>query len=145
MSSSWSTSVFQTEKKRTQIKTNEGKRMKVVVTAMGTTLESEIDPRFGRARYFLLVNSETNEITVLDNQQNQQAAGGAGIQAAEMIANAGAEVLLTGHCGPKAFRALQAAGVKIAHGISGTVKSAMESFNKGEYQFANSADVESHW
>jgi len=119
--------------------------MKVVVTATGTTLESEIDPRFGRARYFLLVNSETNEITVLDNQQNQQAAGGAGIQAAETIANAGAEVLLTGHCGPKAFRALQAAGVKIALGASGTVKSAMESFNKGEYQFANSADVESHW
>ena len=68
-----------------------------------------------------------------------------GIQAAESIVNAGAGVLLTGHCGPKAFRALQTAGVKIVLGVEGNVKTVIDKFNNGEYVFADSADVESHW
>lgn len=128
-----------------QTRTSKGEAMKVTITANGTTFDAEIDPRFGRARYFLLIDPETRELTVYDNQQNQQAAGGVGIQAAESIVNAGASVLLTGHCGPKAFRALQAAGVKIVLGVEGNVKTVVDKFNNGEYVFADSADVESHW
>lgn len=119
--------------------------MIIAITASGTSLDSEIDPRFGRAKYFLLIDPETEKITTLDNGENQQAVGGAGIQAAETIANAGASVLLTGHCGPKAFRALQAAGIRIVLGVEGTVRAVLERFNNGEYAFADSADVESHW
>lgn len=119
--------------------------MKVAITANGTTLDAEVDPRFGRAQYFLLIDPETKEITVHDNQQNQQAAGGAGIQAAEAIVNGGAEVLLTGHCGPKAFRALKTAGIKIVLGVEGSVEAVIDKYSQGEYAFADSADVESHW
>jgi predicted Fe-Mo cluster-binding NifX family protein len=127
------------------IRINEDKHMKVAVTANGTTLDADIDPRFGRARYFLIIDPESKEITVHDNQQNQQAAGGAGIQAAEAIVNGGAGVLLTGHCGPKAFRALKAAGIKIVLGVEGSVDTVIETYNDGKYAFADSADVESHW
>ena len=119
--------------------------MKIILTANGPGLDSEIDPRFGRAQYFLLVDTETEEIHPIDNAQNLQAAGGAGIQSAETILKHGAEVLLTGHCGPKAFRALEAAGIKIIHGVEGSVQTAIDKFKKGEYQFAASADVQSHW
>ncbi len=119
--------------------------MKIIITATGTNLESEVDPRFGRAQYFLLVDTETEEILPIDNDQNLQAASGAGIQSAEAIVKNEAEVLLTGHCGPKAFRALTSAGVKIVHGVEGSVKTAIDKFKKGEYQFASSADVASHW
>lgn len=119
--------------------------MKVVLTATGNSLDSEIDPRFGRAQYLVLFDTETEEVSPIDNEQNVQAAGGAGVQAAEMIANVGAEVLITGHCGPKAFRALEAAGVKVICGAEDTVKGAVDKFKKGEYTFTDAADVESHW
>ena len=82
----------------------ESKIVKIAITSSRTTLDSKIDPRFGRARYIILYDMEKEELKVLDNEINQQAAGGAGIQAAETVANSGAEILLTGHCGPKAFR-----------------------------------------
>lgn len=119
--------------------------MKIAVTANGDSLDSELDPRFGRSPYFLLVDSETEEIKPIDNQRNLQAASGAGIQAAESVANAGAEVLLTGHCGPNAFQALKTAGVKVVLGVEGSIRSAIEKFKNGEYTFADSEDVRGHW
>jgi predicted Fe-Mo cluster-binding NifX family protein len=119
--------------------------MKIVITANKADLNSEVDPRFGRAPFFLLVDTETGESIPIDNQQNLNAAGGAGIQAAEMMSSHGAEVLLTGHCGPNAFRALNAAGIKIIIGVEGTLKNTIEKFKNGEYKFAESADVEGHW
>ncbi|KPL06442.1 dinitrogenase iron-molybdenum cofactor biosynthesis protein [bacterium SM23_57] len=119
--------------------------MKVAITSKGSDLNSEVDPRFGRAQYFLLVDSGSGEVTVVDNQQNLNAAGGAGIQSTETVARHGVEVLLTGHCGPNAFRALQAAGVKVVIGVEGIIQDAIDKFNNGEYAFAQSADVEGHW
>ena len=119
--------------------------MKIIITAQEANLEGEVDPRFGRAQTFLLVDTETGESRAIDNQQNLSAPQGAGIQAAQMAAAQGAEVLLTGHCGPKAFRALKTAGIKIVLGVEGKIKDAIEKFKKGEYRFADSADVESHW
>jgi predicted Fe-Mo cluster-binding NifX family protein len=119
--------------------------MKIAISVKGTDLNSEVDPRFGRAQNFLLVDSDSGEFTVTDNRQNLDASGGAGIQSAKTVARLGAQVLLTGHCGPNAFRALKEAGVKVVTDVDGTVHDAVEKFQKGEYTFTESADVEGHW
>ncbi len=119
--------------------------MKIAVTASGASLDAPLDPRFGRAARFILVDSATGAFTVHDNTQNLNAAQGAGIQAAETVSQLGAEVVITGHCGPKAFRALQAAGIQVVTGAAGTVREAVERFQKGELKPATDANVEGHW
>ncbi len=116
--------------------------MKVIVTAEGPRVESPVDPRFGRAKYFVLVDTETGEHAAHDNAQNLNAAQGAGIQAAQCVARLGAEAVVTGHVGPKAFTTLQAAGIAIYTGASGTVGEAVESLRAGQLQQAAQADVE---
>ena len=119
--------------------------MKVVVTSQGIEMDSETDPRFGRASCFIVVDTDTGTHQVVDNAQNLNAAQGAGIQAAQTVAKLHAEAVLTGHCGPKAFRVLKEAGVKIYVGVEGTVESAVEKLKAGEYKLADSPDVEGHW
>jgi predicted Fe-Mo cluster-binding NifX family protein len=119
--------------------------MKLAISVNGSELASPIDERFGRAKSFLIVDSETMKFTAIDNTQNFEAAQGAGIQSAGHVINAGAECVLTGHCGPKAFRALVAAGVKVYAGVTGTAESAIEAFKAGELTEAGAADVEGHW
>ena len=119
--------------------------MKVAVTAQGKTLDSPMDPRFGRAQCFIVVDTDSGDFEVADNQQNLNAAQGAGIQAGKTVADSGAEVLLTGHCGPNAYRTLSAAGVKVVVGAEGSVKEALEKFKNGELKPSEGADVEGHW
>jgi len=119
--------------------------MKVAVTSQGTELTSAVDPRFGRARYFLLVDTQTQRVQAVDNDVNLNAAQGAGIQAGKTVASLGVEAVITGHVGPKAFATLQAAGVKVYPGASGTVAEALEQFKAGQLKLAESADVEGHW
>ena len=119
--------------------------MNIAVTAKGKTLDSELDPRFGRAAQFIIFDSETGEFAAMDNSQNLNAAQGAGIQAAQNVINTGSEVLLTGHCGPKAFRTLNAGIVEVYTLDQGTVQEAIDKFKAGELTKANSADVEGHW
>jgi predicted Fe-Mo cluster-binding NifX family protein len=119
--------------------------MKIVVTSQGTNLDSPLDPRFGRAKHFLLVDTETMQTTVHDNAQNVNAPQGAGIQAAQAVYNLGAGAVVTGHVGPKAFATLHAAGIAVYVGSSGTVREAVEQFRSGRLQPAESADVEGHW
>lgn len=119
--------------------------MKIAVTSSGKTLEAAIDPRFGRCKYFIMVDTETGSCEAIDNAQNLQAAQGAGIQAAETVVNLGAEVVITGHCGPKAFRVLSAAEVGICVSAEGTVREAVEAYKNGKLTPALSADVEGHW
>jgi predicted Fe-Mo cluster-binding NifX family protein len=119
--------------------------MKVVVTSQGKEMNSEMDPRFGRANCFIVVDTDTGEHQVVDNTQNINAAQGAGIQAAQSVARLKAQAVLTGHCGPKAFRVLNEAGIKIYTGAEGTVQAAVEKLKAGEYKAAGSPDVEGHW
>jgi predicted Fe-Mo cluster-binding NifX family protein len=119
--------------------------MKIIITSQGTNLESPVDPRFGRAKYFVLVNTDSGELSAHDNTQNLNAPQGAGIQAAQAVAQLGAEAVLTGHVGPKAFTTLQAANIAVYTGISGTVKEAIEQFNNGRLEIAAKADVQGHW
>ena len=77
--------------------------MKIAVTSTGIDLDAQVDPRFGRAAYILIIDSERLTFEVLDNKDNINALKGAGIQAAKMVSDKKAEVLLTGFCGPNAF------------------------------------------
>ena len=119
--------------------------MKIAVSSQGTDLDSQIDPRFGRAAYILIIDTLSSGIEVLDNSENLNAFKGAGIQAAAMVSDSGAEVLLTGYCGPNAFKTLQAAGVKVANDVTGTVGDAVNAFNEGIVSFADDANVEGQW
>jgi len=92
-----------------------------------------------------VIDSETGSFESHPNTQSLNAAQGAGIQSAETVSRLGAGVVLTGHCGPKAFRALQAAGIQIATGAEGTVQQAVEAFKQGTLKLAEKADVEGHW
>ena len=124
---------------------NEENKMKIAVTAKGPGLDAQVDPRFGRAAYILIIDSATLAVQVLDNQVNVNAFKGAGIQAAATISEQGAEVLLTGYCGPNAFRTLEAARIKVANDVAGTVREALKAFKDGQYSFAEDANVDGHW
>ena len=119
--------------------------MKLAFTTNGSDLDAPLDPSFGRAPNFLLHDQEGGMSQVISNQQNLDAAQGAGIQAAQTIVKAGAEALVTGHCGPKAFRVLAAAGVKVYNTDAPTVAEALARFQSGQLTEAVSANVESHW
>jgi predicted Fe-Mo cluster-binding NifX family protein len=105
---------------------------KVAVSSQGKELESQVDPRFGRAAYFLVVDTDSMDFVVLDNTQTRGMSHGAGIQAAEMVSKAGATALLSGVVGPKAWSALEAAGVAIIQDAKGTVAEAVEDFKNGK-------------
>ncbi len=109
--------------------------MKIAVSSTGKDLNSPVDPRFGRAQYFVIVDSDTMQVVdVIDNTSAQAAAHGAGINAATMVAQSGAEVVLTGRVGPKAFVVLSSAGIGVVSDMAGTVKDAVELFLSGKVQ-----------
>ena len=87
--------------------------MKIAVTATGTTPESPLDARFGRAAYFLVFDPDTKTWETVENTQNLNAAQGAGIQTAERLAGLGVQAVMSGYVGPKAFSALRAAGLDV--------------------------------
>lgn len=119
--------------------------MRVAVSCAGTTRGERVEPRFGRARYFLVVDTTTDVVEVVENVQNRNAAQGAGIQSAQAVVNAGAAALVTGHCGPKAFKVLRAAGVSVHLVNGGTVDESLQRLAAGELPAAATADVEGHW
>jgi predicted Fe-Mo cluster-binding NifX family protein len=119
--------------------------MKIAISSQGEGLAAKLDPRFGRARMFVIYDDNTNEISLVDNTQNLNAAQGAGIQAAQTVSKSGAYVLITGHCGPKAFSALKAAGIKIYTAPETSVSEAIELYKKGALTEAAGADVDGHW
>jgi len=119
--------------------------MKIAITSQGAGRNYRVDPRFGRAKYIAVYDTETEEYMFKSNKQNLNAAQGAGIQAAQNIIETGAEVLITGHCGPKAFHVLHYGKIKVFTGASDTVKHAIEDYRTGKLKEADSADVEGHW
>ena len=119
--------------------------MKIAVSAKGKTLDSELDARFGRAGYFIVVDPDTLSYEVVENTQNLNAPQGAGIQAAKTVADQGVSAVLTGNCGPKAFAVLEQAGISVVTGLSGTVKEAVGQHQKGGLSAANGPNVNGHW
>ncbi len=119
--------------------------MKIAISATGNVLSSDIDPRFGRAAYFLVVDPDTLKFEPVENIQNLNLPQGAGIQAATMVAQHQANALLTGNCGPKAFKVLEAAKIEVFIGVKGRVIDAIQSFKNGALPSTNNANVEGHW
>lgn len=119
--------------------------MKIAVTSTGEDLSSTVDPRFGRARYFVVIDTDSGDFKVIDNSMSANAMQGAGVQAAEAVAREEVKVLVTGHCGPNAHRALKAAGIAVVVGASGSVSEAVQAFESGTLKESEGPDVEGHW
>jgi len=119
--------------------------LKIVLTTSGNDINAPLDSRFGRAPKFLVYNLDSETFEVVGNQQNLNAAQGSGIQSAETVARLGAKALVTGHCGPKAFRVLTAAGIRIYHTDAPTVAEAIKQYRSGKLTEAKTADVQGHW
>lgn len=119
--------------------------MKIAFTTSGDGLDAPLDPRFGRAPKYLVFDLERNTFEMIDNRQNLNAAQGAGIQAAQTLARTGAAGIVTGHCGPKAFRVLTGAGITVYTADAPTVAAALEAYRAGKLQPASGADVDGHW
>jgi len=127
--------------------------MKVCVTAAGSRIlrsdpqafmDAQVDPRFGRCAYFVIVNTDSMELEALPNV-SAQAIHGAGVQAAQMVVNKGVEVVITGTLGPNAYQVLSAAGIRVLTGVTGTVREAVERYKSGQLQDANSPNVPAHF
>lgn len=110
--------------------------MIIAISSQGPTLDHAVDPRFGRAAGFILFDTESREHRWLENTANASQAQGAGIQTAQAVAESGANLVLTGRVGPKAEAALQQGNVRIAFCAEGTVRQALEQFEKGGSQAA---------
>ena len=117
--------------------------MKIAITSSGDNLDSQMDPRFGRCQYFVIVDPDTMDFEAMQNE-SAMASGGAGIQAAQTIINAGINTLITGNVGPNAFEVLSTAGIETMTGASGTVRQALELYKSSSLQSAASATVSSH-
>jgi predicted Fe-Mo cluster-binding NifX family protein len=119
--------------------------MKIAVTAKGKEISSEIDLRFGRAKWIIVVDSQTGDFQAHDNVVNLNAVQGAGIQTGQNVANLSVEAVITGNVGPNAFKTLNAAGVTIFLAEEQTVQNAIDSFKEGKLKEVNQANVEGHW
>jgi len=119
--------------------------MRIAITSRGNDLDSAVDARFGRAEWFVYYDTDTKIFEAANNEQQYNLPQGAGIQAATQVIDKGANVLLTGHCGPNAFQTLSAAGVNVVVNVGGRVKEVIEKFENGHYKPTDSADVEGHW
>jgi predicted Fe-Mo cluster-binding NifX family protein len=119
--------------------------MILVISATGTSLDSPVDPRFGRAQKFIAYDTDTGSFTPHDNTLNLNAVQGAGIQSAMTVIDLGGEAVLTGNVGPKAFSALEVARIDIYIGANGTVKQAVEAYRDGLLVKAEGASVKGHW
>ena len=118
--------------------------MKIAVSTTGKDLSSQIDPRFGRCQYFIFIDPESMEFEILENE-GLMASGGAGVQAAQMVAQKGANILITGNLGPNAASALSASGIKVYLVSGGTIREVTEACKAGKLQEASEATVPSHF
>lgn len=97
---------------------------------MGNTFDSQLDQRFGRAAYFIIVDTASDSVSVIENSGNVQAAHGAGIQTAQTIVNSGATVIITGNIGPKALQVLQKANLELVTGVTGTCRECYNAYKE---------------
>ena len=118
--------------------------MKVAITSTGKELDSDLDRRFGRCAYFLVVDTESDDVEIVDNGAIA-AGGGAGIAAAQQIIDRKVNALITGNLGPNAFHTLNAAGVEMYNSVPGKVSELLDKFKKGELEKAESSNVGGHF
>ncbi len=120
--------------------------MKVAISAQTNDIDSLVDPRFGRAAWFIVADSESDEWKAVDNGANVNASGGAGVQAGSLIADQGVEAIITGNVGPNAHKVLAAAGVRmyqVGNGV--TVREALTRLGRDELAAVDAPTVAGHW
>ena len=118
--------------------------MTIAITSTGESLADNVDPRFGRAAYFLIGDTETMDFCARQNE-NVAAAGGAGVASAKLVIDSGAKAVLTGNCGPNAEQPLRAAGIKLYTGAKGTVAEAIELYKNGKLSETAGPNGQSHF
>jgi len=118
--------------------------MKICITSSGDNLNSTVDPRFGRCANFIIVDPETLDFKAIANP-NIEAPGGAGMQSAQLVANEGAEAVVTGNVGPNAFQTLSSFGIKVYTDASGTVKEVIQKYKQGKYKEMSGPSVSGHF
>ena len=119
--------------------------MKIAITSTDGTLDGMVDERFGRSKKIIVIDTEANNQETIDNATNMNASQGAGIQTAQNVVQSKAQVVISGHLGPNAFRVLSAAGIEVFTASSMTVREALESYKNGRLSKLAGADVEGHW
>lgn len=117
--------------------------MKLAVSSSGQDLNAQLDPRFGRCPYFLIIDTNDMSVAVFENE-NAALGGGAGIQAAQFVVSKGAKVVVTGNCGPNAMQVLSAGGVQTYVGLSGTIKDVVQKLKNGKLTPTTEANVSLH-
>jgi predicted Fe-Mo cluster-binding NifX family protein len=118
--------------------------MRIAVSATQPSLDADVDPRFGRCQYFIIVDPQIMEFEALENS-NVMAGGGAGISTAQTMANKGVEVVLTGNCGPNAYQTLSEAGIQVITGVAGKVQDAIQAYKTGQFQATSQPSVGAHF
>ncbi|MBW2675501.1 MAG: 4Fe-4S binding protein [Deltaproteobacteria bacterium] len=118
--------------------------MRIAVTATGPSLDDQVEARFGRTPYYLFIETETMEFEALQNP-NVAAGGGAGIQSAQLMSEYDVKHVLTGNCGPNAFRVFSAAGIQVIVGVSGVIRQAVEQFKAGAFAATSQSNVADHF
>ena len=118
--------------------------MKIAISAIGPDLDAEVDPRFGRCQYFVIVDPDTMQFESVENS-SAMASGGAGIAAAQTVVNKGVEAVLTGNCGPNAYQVLSPAGIEVITGVSGKVRDAVQSYKSGNLKGSTQPNVPGHF
>jgi predicted Fe-Mo cluster-binding NifX family protein len=118
--------------------------VKIAVSATEPSLDAQVDPRFGRCQYFIVIDLDTMQYEAVENR-GTLVGGGAGISSAQTIVDKGVQVVLTGDCGPNAFQVLSSAGIKVVTGVSGKVQDAVRDYKAGKYQANSQPSVSSHW
>jgi predicted Fe-Mo cluster-binding NifX family protein len=119
--------------------------MKIAVTSTGKDLSSDLDLRFGRAAYFIIVDPESMKYEVIENKQNLNLPQGAGIQAGKIIVDNKVDALITGNLGPNAFKVLKNSGVQVMIGTSGCIRDVILKYKNGELKSFQGPTVEGHW
>lgn len=118
--------------------------MKLAICARGKDLKAEVDQRFGRCPYFVVVDTESKEVLQSVENEGVSAAGGAGPQAAQTLARLGVEAVVLGNVGPNAITALEAASIKVYSGVEGTVENTLKKYNDKVLTLVSGATVQSH-
>ncbi len=119
--------------------------MKLAITTQNNSLDSPVDPRFGRTRGFIILDTDNSGYEYVTNETNMNASSGAGIQTAQRVVDLKADAVITGNCGPKAFAVLNTAGIKVITVSSGTIRENIEKFLNGALKPTTNPNVQSHW
>lgn len=119
--------------------------MIMAISAREKGLDSQVDQRFGRCAFFVLVNVESGELVKSIENTNAASAGGAGPQSVQILSEHGVNAVALGNVGPNAVTALKAAGMEIYTGIEGTVQETLKKFKEGKLEVVPGATVSSHF